>query len=535
MRSGDPFGICETVVDGRYRVERVVGQGGFGVVYRAQHLGFESPIALKVLKLPEEWSSARREARLASFQREGRMLFELSHLHPSIVRAFETGTIRGRDSSLAPYLALEWLEGVSMDHELKSRRALGVSPLSLSDTLSLLRAPAEGLARAHSKGIAHRDIKPGNLFISARDGEQSVKILDFGIAKLVDDAFDSSERVSSTATPTATASFTPLYAAPEQWLETLGATGTWTDVHALALVAAELMTGCAPFAGREPGQLMAACLGEIRPTPGARGVALPPAVEQVLARALALEPRERFPNAGSFWTALCAAAEWHERNAACVLELTSRRGSAGEGASLAPVVTNSQVPTGSTAATAPPTSRNRPPPAATSSHLAKSGAAAVAVLAAAGIVVYGTTGRVSRGAEQARVAQAGASVRSGVGASSTKPQPIHAREASHEPASASAQSVREAGVAPKQPAARSLATSPAPTAALEPVSRRPTRSLTLASPASPPPPAPAARTTPVPHLSPNPPTASFALTPETSTRRARTSVDIDDPGLTRRK
>src|SRR3954451_3947758 len=136
MTLPDPFNISGAVVDGRYRVEQVVGQGGFGVVYRAQHLGFESPIALKVLKLPDEWSPGRRAARLASFQREGRVLFELSHLHPSIVRAFETGTIRGRDGSLAPYLALEWLDGVSLDRELKARRSAGVPPLPLWDVLA---------------------------------------------------------------------------------------------------------------------------------------------------------------------------------------------------------------------------------------------------------------------------------------------------------------------------------------------------------------------------------------------------------------
>ena len=90
----DPFGIVGSVVDGRYRVERVAGQGGFGVVYRAQHLGFQSPIALKVLKLPEHWSIERIQARTAAFQREGRVLFELSMLDPSIVRAYHPLTGR---------------------------------------------------------------------------------------------------------------------------------------------------------------------------------------------------------------------------------------------------------------------------------------------------------------------------------------------------------------------------------------------------------------------------------------------------------
>jgi serine/threonine-protein kinase len=315
----DPFDLVGAVVDGRYRVLRAVGQGGFGVVYRAQHLGFDSPIALKLLKLPDDCSNPRRQARIVSFQREGRMLFELSYLHASVLRAHETGTIRARDGSLVPYLALEWLDGVSLAAELEARRASTGSAWSLHSALDLLRGPAEALAIAHARGIAHRDVKPANLFIATRDGEQCVKILDFGIAKLVDASAETLER---TAHPLAsTASFTPLYAAPEQWVERLGATGGWTDVHALALVLVELLCGRPPFLGREPAQLMAACLDPLRPTPAALGADVSADVEAVFARALALEPRDRFPEVGAFLAALKAAAHWDSGEAGPAIEL----------------------------------------------------------------------------------------------------------------------------------------------------------------------------------------------------------------------
>ncbi|HET9932359.1 MAG TPA: serine/threonine-protein kinase [Polyangiaceae bacterium] len=310
----DPFGLIGTIVDGRYRVERVAGQGGFGIVYRAHHLGFESPIALKILKLPERWTSAARTARIANFQREGRMLFELSLIHPSIVRAFETGTVTGPDGSPAPYLALEWLDGVSLEHEIKLRRRKQLPPLSLHQVLNLLSAPAQGLARAHARGIAHRDIKPGNLFLSVREAEPSVKILDFGIAKAIDETSSTSEQFAET--DGLATSFTPMYAAPEQWLRRLGATGTWTDVHALALVCVELLSGRSPFSGGESAQFMAACLDpQRRPTPGAAGVRLSPSVEAVFARAVSLEPRSRCRDIGEFWSALCSAAGWSESEA----------------------------------------------------------------------------------------------------------------------------------------------------------------------------------------------------------------------------
>jgi serine/threonine protein kinase len=335
----DPFGIVGTVVDGRYRVERVAGQGGFGVVYRAWHLGFESPIALKVLKLPESWSIERKQARVTSFQREGRMLFELSALHPAIVRAFETGTVAGPDGSPAPYLSLEWLEGASLDHELKQRRKQGVAAMTLPEVLGLLHGPAEGLARAHARGIVHRDVKPGNLFVTMQGDEPYVKILDFGIAKVVDGAADTTAQYAATAG--STASFTAMYAAPEQWLERLGATGTWTDVHALALVCVELLTGSIPFAGREPVQFMAACLDPaLRPTPKSRGVELAADVESVFAKAIALHPRERFRDVGAFWRALCEAARWSPDRAMAAAELVSvstRTNSATDAPAILPV------------------------------------------------------------------------------------------------------------------------------------------------------------------------------------------------------
>jgi len=307
-KAEDPFQLIGRVVDGRYRVECVAGEGGFGVVYRAFHLGFAARIALKVLKLPRHWSNARREARIVSFQREGRMLFELSRLHPSIVRAYETGTIWAGDAR-APYLSLEWLDGVSLDQELRYRRRRGLPPFELHEVLTLLEGSAAGLARAHAQGVAHRDIKPGNLFIDTGGKEPQIKILDFGIAKLDEPTGAVASEHAGAAN--SGASFTPMYAAPEQWSTRFGPTGPRTDVHALALVCGELLSGRAPFPGAEHAQFEAACLDAgARPTPAALGVRLPERVEAVLARAVALDPRERYEDVGAFWKALCRAAKW---------------------------------------------------------------------------------------------------------------------------------------------------------------------------------------------------------------------------------
>jgi serine/threonine-protein kinase len=306
MGATDPFNLVGTIVDGRYRVEKVAGQGGFGIVYRAFHLAFESPVALKVLKLPRGLDASTTGEALLRFKREGKVLFELCSLHPSIVKATETGAIASSEHGALPYLALEWLEGVSLDQELKYRRQLGIAPMTLPEVLALLDEPAAAMAVAHERGVAHRDLKPSNLFVSFQGRKPVVKILDFGIAKILDVSASASHQFETTGA--APSSFTPMYGAPEQWLRRLGATGAWTDVHAWALVCLELLIGQPALAGDDSAQFMAASLDTaVRPTPASMGLAVAPEVEAAFAKAVAIDPRDRFSNLGEFWWALTSA------------------------------------------------------------------------------------------------------------------------------------------------------------------------------------------------------------------------------------
>lgn len=303
----DTLGLVGTVVDGRYRIEAVAGEGGQSIVYRASHLALEVRVALKVLRWPGSASAstaAQRAAVVRDIRTEARILFKMCSLHSSFVQAKDTGHLVTARGEVAPYLVMEWLDGVSLAEEI---RASGRRCFSLDDVIRLLDAPSRGLAMAHAHGIVHRDLKPGNLFVTDCDGVSTVRILDFGLAKIqLCGAGTTSNLGNYDDEPR---SFTPSYAAPEQWLQRLGATGTWTDVHAWALLCGQLLSGQAPFGGECEEQLMAACLdASHRPTPRALGVQVSREVEHVFARALAIEPRRRFRDIGTFWEALCVAA-----------------------------------------------------------------------------------------------------------------------------------------------------------------------------------------------------------------------------------
>lgn len=309
MRSAtkDPFGLIGTVIDGRCLVEKAVGRGGFGVVYRAQHLHLGGPVAIKVLKLPESADDRSRRALLDSFRHEGRILFELSSQHPSILQVRDSGVVVLPNGRSAPYLVLEWLDGATLSEALHRRREAGVTSAALDQALDLLHPVAEALAAAHKKGIAHRDIKPSNIFLARSGGTIVPKILDFGIAKVVRDKCTTAEMFEATAETGG--AFTAMYGAPEQWLRRLGATGPWTDVYALALVLTEIVAGRVVVDGADTMQLMGAALDvSARPTPRLRGAAVNEDVDAVFQQALAVDPRQRYRTADRFWAALSEAA-----------------------------------------------------------------------------------------------------------------------------------------------------------------------------------------------------------------------------------
>jgi eukaryotic-like serine/threonine-protein kinase len=302
----DRFGIVGRVIAGAYHVERVVAEGGFGVVYRAQHGGFRAPIALKCLKVPQHLDVEHQVRFLEQFRAEAEVMFRLSASTPFVVRPLHVDVMTTPNGAFVPFLVLEWLEGETLDAIIRSRRAQRKSPLAIGELVTMLEPVAQALDRAHhfdgprgKETIVHCDLKPENIFIAGLGGERVVKILDFGVAKV------RSAATRAGGSGDAVSLFTPAYGAPEQWNPaSFGEPGPWTDVWGLALSAVEALVG-EPVITGDHARIMKQVLDRgRRPTPRTMGVPVPDAVEAVFVRALAVDPRERPRDAGVFWKAL---------------------------------------------------------------------------------------------------------------------------------------------------------------------------------------------------------------------------------------
>ena len=304
MTGVDTLKLVGRTIAEKYAVEGVVGEGGFATVYRATHILWKRPVALKVFKALGDLSAGDRQKLLEEFIQEGALLSDLSARTAAIVQARDIAMLDTGDGGQVPYMVLEWLDGATLEAVLADEKARGLAPRGLEEVVQLIEPAAEALALAHRKGIAHRDVKPGNIFVLGdprRDA--TVKLLDFGIAKVVSDA----QKMAGSFTKTAgrVTSFTPAYGAPEQFSRSYGATGPWTDVFALALVVVEAVTGREPLDGEDFLQLaVSSGNAERRPTPRALGAVVSDEVETVFAKAVAVKPADRWQTAGEFWNAL---------------------------------------------------------------------------------------------------------------------------------------------------------------------------------------------------------------------------------------
>jgi serine/threonine protein kinase len=270
----------------RYRIGEVIGRGGFAAVYRAEDDRLGRPVAVKVITYPAPDAETREHLR-ERFQREARAAASMPQ-HPNVVTVHDFGT----DPELGlDFLVMELLHGENLASYLHHQ---GRPPLDLA--LRILRETAEGLCIGHRAGLVHRDVKPGNIFLARTDPAAPLRVclLDFGIAHLMEEG-EATQLTKDGFTP-----HSPAYASPEQ-LRGDANLSPASDVFSLGVVGYQLLTGEKPFVEeRRRGE------GGWTPAQGVRELSpeVPVAVEEVLQRAMAYDPAERFVDAGEMSSAL---------------------------------------------------------------------------------------------------------------------------------------------------------------------------------------------------------------------------------------
>jgi serine/threonine-protein kinase len=292
--------VIGSLLDGRYRIEAIVGTGGMGRVYRGEHVGIGRAVAVKVLHhdLHRNREAAQR------FQREAIASGRLDH--PNIVNIYDFGVLPHG----ACYLVMELLEGETLGERLDRE-----GRIPWREAVAILRGVLLGLRHAHERGVVHRDIKPDNVYLARKDGDLIVKILDFGIAKL---------RAGSTDDPASTRAGltvgTPAYLSPEQAVG--GEITPASDLYSASIVMYEMLTGRAPFEDKDPLAMLGAHVSRAVPTlaeaapdlvadePGADPArVVPPALETVMRAGLVKAAAERIRTAQEYLARLEGALE----------------------------------------------------------------------------------------------------------------------------------------------------------------------------------------------------------------------------------
>lgn len=260
------------LIAGRYRIEERVGSGAMGAVYRARHVVTERPLALKLVE------TRGAEAR-ARFLREARSLGRLRH--PHIVQVHDAGEAGPKRL----YMALDYIEGQTLSQRLEQQ-----GPFGLEELFRVLTQILEAVGHAHRLGVVHRDLKGDNIMLERFDDRLSVKILDFGVAKLLE-----KDVCGGFQTMAGQLCGTPAYMSPEQ---AAGAEiSPLSDMYSVGVLAYEMATGRLPFQSTTSMGFLGQHMAQTPEPPRSHCPDLPPALEDWILRLLEKEPEDRFPAA----------------------------------------------------------------------------------------------------------------------------------------------------------------------------------------------------------------------------------------------
>lgn len=273
------------VLAGRYELHEALGRGGMGVVHKGLDRELGRTVAVKLL--PAEL--LRQPGFQERFRREGRTAAGLSHGSITVMHDIGEDTSGGEP---VPYLVMEYLDGRPLDE------AIAAGLLPLDQVRAIVGDVLDALDHSHGKGVVHRDIKPANVMVDLGGSRPRVKILDFGIAKLM---ADTATRLTATGWMVGT----PLYMSPEQ-AEGRSANAR-SDVYAVGCMLYELLTGSPPFTAEMPTAVLLQHIRQTPRPPSARRPDLPPGWDAVVLRALAKRPEERYADAAEMRAAVLAA------------------------------------------------------------------------------------------------------------------------------------------------------------------------------------------------------------------------------------
>ncbi len=283
----DTFQRLVAALGERYALEREVGAGGMATVYLAKDLRHGRHVAIKVVR-PE----LSGPGGIARFLREIELAARLQH--PHILPVFDSGTVDDGAGAQTPYFVMPFVEGETLRGRLGREKQLPVD-----DAISLAAEVADALAYAHAHGVVHRDIKPENILMSGGHGV----VADFGVAKAIESGASPSGDIAAGLTQVGFAIGTPHYMAPEQ-ATGRDAVDARADQYSLACVLYEMLAGGPPFAGGTPQSVVAKNMTAPRPHVGKVRHDVPDALEDVIIRAMAIDPADRFPDMSALAAAL---------------------------------------------------------------------------------------------------------------------------------------------------------------------------------------------------------------------------------------